>query len=146
MRRNLLPSLGYQRPRCRMGRFDMLIEGVKVQDKVASKCNEGYASGLYKHNGFGKKSIPYSIDDDFDALWIHIPCDWKFFYLFTKQDLLHHGLISNTIQRGKTCIHLHLPGTKTTIVNAWANEFFYRYDDPDIVQNVKAILASTTSK
>jgi hypothetical protein len=142
LRRTMLPRLTFAPPRVQHTPVDILLNGKRIQDKLASATNH-YASDCWKANMFRDMRsigiVPYR-DTDFDFLWIHIDKDT--FYLIDAKSLARHHILSSTFSKGRTGIVVYPFGCASD-ADLWTDAFKLSYKDPGIEDRVRNILAQS---
>ena len=93
LRRKMLPGLTFAPPRVQHTPVDILLNGRRIQDKLASATNH-FSSDCWKASMFretrSKGNVPYC-STDFDFLWIHI--DQAVFYIIPAAILSNRGIL-----------------------------------------------------
>jgi len=118
--------LPFTKPEKNQQVYDFTINGVKIQEKVASKRNNrnAYCCGLYKNGGkllSNKTSISYEKGDN-DFYWIHIP-DYEYFLILPEKILIERGYINKYNSKRHS---LSIPGVISK--EHWLSQYIYSYD------------------
>ena len=141
-RRTMLPGLISTPPRVQHTPVDILLDGKRIQDKLASAMTKKGATGWtctmfrdIKSRGI----LPYC-DTDFDFLWIHI--NNNIFYLIPACALVHRGILSSSSGKGRTSIVVY-PFGCVKDADLWANAFKLSYSDAGIEDKIRSILTQS---
>jgi hypothetical protein len=147
------PELSYARPLPHLT-YDIIINGIKVQDKQARKI-KGRGKSKYVHAAYElkiQKSIghingtvrrgPY-VDGDFEALWISLPDQTDFFFI-PASELMERGFLAvDEKQKGNAYLSCYLPEYKPKrtgrVTNLWTTKY-YILDDDQALAKIKDIL------
>ena len=141
-RRTMLPGLIPTPPRVQHTPVDILLDGKRIQDKLASAMTKKGATGWtctmfrdIKSRGI----LPYC-DTDFDFLWIHINND--IFYLIPACALVHRGILSSSSGKGITSIVVY-PFGCVKDADLWTDAFKLSYKNAGIEDKIRSILAQS---
>ena len=141
-RRVLLPGLTFAPPRVQHTPVDILLNGKRVQDKLAhamiQKGSTGWTCSLFRDTR-SKGNMPYR-DTDFDFLWIHIDTDR--FYLIPACALARRGILSSSFSKGRTGIVVYPFGCARD-ADLWTDDFKLSYRDPRIEDKIRSILTQS---
>ena len=152
-RQSHFPYLRYEYPRVQASAVDIIINGVRVQDKHGhQREQERYVVPLSRKSGRngerkGNNFSPYC-EDDFDCLWVHLNQNRRFFFLIPAQILKENGLLKSKETKGKTCVVCFLkeyvrPARELKRWGeAWTKDYCFDYEDSDVENKVMAVLAS----
>ena len=106
---------------------DFIVNGFKVQEKLAQKNHQMYNCQLHKSKGRNIK-IPYEKGDN-DFYWIHLD-DWKLFYIIPEQVLIDHGHITENDKIGNKNMSIYPKKyNKLPKQNAWIEEYVFEYEN-----------------
>jgi hypothetical protein len=140
LRKKMLPGLTFAPPRVQHTPVDILLNGRRIQDKLASAANH-FSSDSWRANMFRDMrsigNVPYC-STDVDFLWIHI--DRDIFYLIDAKSLASHHILSSTFSKGRTGIVVYPFGCAND-ADLWTDAFKLSYKDPEIEERVRSILA-----
>lgn len=105
---------------------DFKVNGLKVQEKIATKDHNQYIVCLHKSRGKNKK-VPYDKGDN-DVYWFHLD-DWRLFYVIPESVLIEKGHITDGDKVGNAYISIY-PKLYNDVPkkNAWI-EGINCYDD-----------------
>jgi hypothetical protein len=109
---------------------DFMINGFKIQEKIAKKDHQQYNLDIHKSRGTNIK-ISYEKSDN-DFYWIHLE-DWRLFYVIPEQVLIDNNIITDGDNIGTT--HLGLYPKLYNVVpkkNQWSEEYVFDYQNLDI--------------
>ena len=143
----ILNGLDYKFPKCQGTTVDVLINGIRVQDKHAAQLDDrsGFPVRLSKKAGRNgvKLDQAYS-SEDFDALFIFLP-DQKHFTLIPSHILTHYSVFKSTHCNGKSSIVCYLSDYKFKGIGRppsfhWTSQFCFNWTDPDIEEKVSSLL------
>lgn len=141
-RRAMLPGLTFAPPRVQHTPVDILLNGNRIQDKLAhamfQKGSTGWTCSLSR-DVRSKGNIPY-YDTDFDFLWIHI--DKAVFYLIPACALVRHGILSTSLSKGRTSIVVY-PFGCVKDADLWTDAFKLSYTDAGIENRVASLLSGS---
>ena len=122
-REEKLPYLSFEYPERDGLPYDFSVDGVKVQEKVATLGkNEGYSVFLKR-----KSTGPY-MKGDADLYWINIP-DRKWFYLVPDAAMIQYKCVSDG---GNDCVGnmtFYPERGSTGAKHQWTNKYKFSYDD-----------------
>lgn len=140
-RQKQFPSLHFSRPMQQHSVVDLLINSIRVQDKVAQKAVRGSYFDVCTSKNAGKvngKHItqPYQVGD-WDALFIFM-LDRQSFFFIPADELDMHGVLRSDKSPGKKGMLVYGTGY-TGIGNNWTSDF--RYDLEDAKMSEKFLLA-----
>lgn len=149
-RKEKFPNFNYQIPRIQGSTIDTIINGINVQDKVASKrkdCDHSYKINLKKNNGrnMGNKNLcPYETGD-FDCIFVFLNDTYKYIFIIPIKDLiLHEFVTSNNIIGKKGLILYTLDFIKKTKrlknSNIWTQKFCINIENDDAEEKIRNIL------
>ena len=141
-RRTMLSGLTFAPPRVQNTPVDILLNGKRIQDKVASAMTRSGSSGwrcTMFRDSRSKGNMPYC-ETDFDFLWLHI--DRAVFYLIPAATLAHCGILSSSFSKGRTSIVVYPFGCSKD-ADLWTDAFKFSYSDAGIEDRVKSILAQS---
>lgn len=144
-----LPSFHYDTPKAQGTTVDVLINGVRVQDKSAFETESVYGLSLILKKNNGRKkgkytSAPYAIGD-FDAVFAFPTVTRRYFFLIPAEALISHNVLSNGINKGKTRIRCYLPNysyTKGPKPDLWTQNFCFDLEDQNMHHKVALQLES----
>ena len=139
-RRTLLTGLMFAPPRVQHTPVDIMLNGKRIQDKLASVATRTGSNGwrcTLSRKSRTRGVAPYR-DKDFDFLWIHI--DRTLFYLIPASVLASHGILSSLSSKGATSIYLYPFGCAKD-ADLWTDAFKLSYKDPGIEDKIRSILA-----
>ena len=141
-RKTMLSGLIFTPPRVQHTPVDILLDGKRIQDKLASAMTKKGATGWtctmfrdIKSRGI----LPYC-DTDFDFLWIHINND--IFYLIPACALAHRGILSSSSGKGRTGIVVY-PFGCVKDADLWTDAFKLSYKNAGIEDKIRSILAQS---
>jgi hypothetical protein len=136
LREGSIPQLRFIQPLYEGMVYDFIVEGKRVQEKVAQTHRNAFSCLFHKHAG-RNKSQNY-IKGDNDYYWINLP-DEKHFYVIPEYEMLKHDLISYSPRLGKKgmCLYPFETGKK----HSWTNSYLFNYTNPD-VSKLKQLLAT----
>lgn len=109
---------------------DFIVNGLKVQEKLAFKHHNQYIVRLHKAYGKTNK-IPYNKGDN-DIYWFHLN-DWRLFIIIPESILITHGHITDGDNIGNEYISIY-PKLYNTVSkkNEWIEEYIFDYENIDI--------------
>jgi hypothetical protein len=136
---NFMSFLNFEKPKYDQCFYDILINGFKVQEKVASKrfnTKNTYNCAIFRSSTTNNYQT-YKLGQN-KFYWIHIP-DTEIYYIFLENDLCDHRYIESEIIKCKTnrpqlCISLNS--------KSWYNEYKYSYDNIDIEKMKRLFMKS----
>jgi hypothetical protein len=122
IREQALSFLTFEYPEREGTVYDFVVNGIKVQEKVATTI---------KKNGFmvlinRQRSGPYK-KGDCDMYWINIP-DSSWFYLINERTMIDNGCVSDGTNKCILNLILYPNGCNLQAKNKWANEYLFSYD------------------
>ena len=125
----------FEYPETESSVYDFIVNGKRVQEKIAFLKKKHYEVNFKKCNGISNAKIPYHEEDN-DVYWFHIGNTSKFYVVPTKL-LVKLKYISNNEQVGKKTITLNLRYTYEEaklkkLVSAELNNYIFDYDNIDI--------------
>lgn len=130
-REEKLPSIKFQYPEMRQCVYDFMVNGYKVQEKLAHLPKDKKSFTVTFHKNFkGKRNQPYHKDDN-DFYWVNIPNKIDF-YLFPAKVLFDHNILSGDVSIGKK--NLCLAESKE-----WLKEHKYSYNSDGINKTIQRI-------
>lgn len=153
-RLTVLPDFDYKYPRVQGTAVDVLMDGIKIQDKPAH--TKVYQKGLHVTLGrssgrIGRKRasiIPYSAGD-FDALFVFPPDKTRFFFLIPAQALLARGYLTSSTSKGKVGVWCYLSNVETGKYgrkpDLWTQQYCFDLQDTDVHAKVATLLESCKS-
>lgn len=107
---------------------DFVVNGFKVQEKLAYKDHGQYNLNLHKSKA--SKKVPYDKGDN-DFYWIHLN-DWRLFYVIPEAILIEQGYINGGSKNAKTHIGIYPKlYNENPKDNTWMEEFVFDYHDID---------------
>ena len=154
LRRSLLfPDHQYKMPEVQNTPVDILIDTVRIQDKVARSYGQGHTASLRKNAGrvCGKRtSMPYTIED-FDALCLFTP-DLRYLFLIPAAVLAARGILRSSQACGIGSITCYVPGEyrpiRRSIADTWTSEYAIKMEEGAqslFRSRLQAIAASITA-
>lgn len=139
-RKTKLPGLRFAPPRVQNTPVDILLNGARIQDKLASNLSrvgsDGWRCTMFRDTR-SRGNVPYC-DTDFDFLWIHI--DRDIFYFIDAKSLARHHILSSTFSQGRTGIAVYPFGCAND-ADLWTDAFKFSYKDNRIEARIQCILA-----
>ena len=139
-RKTKLPGLRFAPPRVQNTPVDILLNGARIQDKLASNMSrigsDGWRCTMFRDTR-SRGNVPYC-DTDFDFLWIHT--DRDIFYLIDAKSLARHHILSSTFSQGRTGIAVYPFGCAND-ADLWTDAFKFSYKDDRIEARIQCILA-----
>ena len=139
-RRSMLPGLTFAPPRVQHTPVDILLNGMRIQDKLGSAMTRKGFTGWrcsMSRDTRSKGIVPYW-DTDFDFLWLHI--DRVVFYLIPAVALAHKGILSSSSREGRTSIMVYPFGCAKD-ADLWTDAFKFSYSHPGIEYKIRSILS-----
>ena len=135
LRRNILfPDHQYTMPEVQNTPVDILIDTVRIQDKVARFHGQGHTATLKKNAGrvCGKRtSMPYTIED-FDALCLFTP-DHRYLFLIPAAILAARGILRSSQTCGIGSITCYVPGEyrplRKITADTWTSEYAIKMEE-----------------
>ncbi len=149
-RQKLLPNLKFNLPRIQGSAVDVIVDGIRVQDKGGYKSRSPYYFyvKLCKSGGLsnGKVSeVPYC-KGDFDLLWIHIKTAKRYMFLIPEAVLVKQRILAHKGCTGKQDLLCHLPAYQPGKVgrpaDPWSKEYCIDTECPFFEMKIKAVLDS----
>ena len=157
IREKSFPALQYEYPRVQASTVDIIINGIRIQDKHGvQRENERYIVPLKKRNGRNGRGklqnlAPYT-DNDFDCLWVHLAKNRRFFFVIPARILAENGILQTKASKGKGQIVCFLRGFERRFNGnmerfgiPWTRDYCFDYEDPGVASKVVAILESCKS-
>ena len=95
----------FERPDRLNSTVDVIIDGIRVQDKVCTDVKGRIPVSLNKSHG--KANQPYHVGD-FDALFVFLPCR-TFFFFIPATELEKRGYLASSCTKGMQTIHVYTP-------------------------------------
>jgi len=134
IRETKLNTIPFQDPEVNQSHHDFLINGIKIQEKVAfiRKNADYFISGISKTRQ--QKTVPYDKGDN-EFYWFHLQGKNEgTFYVIPENKMIEKEFINCTEQKikGKTSISF---GKN----NKWLNDFKFYYDEENINEIISNI-------
>ena len=136
-REKIFFDICYDRPPAQHSTVDIIMNGVRMQDKVCISDNGRVPVSLFKNYNLGKHQ-PYH-ENDFDALFVFLKCR-KYFFLIPSYELTQRGYMSKANQLGKQTLHVYTPQyvyRKGVRPDLWSQHYCY---DTSVENNLKECL------
>lgn len=148
-RENKLPYLQIEYPAEDGTVYDLIINGKKVQDKVAGRPNRRnhFSVHLGKSNGYidGKQQFQSYQKGDNHFYWIWI--DKEYFYLFPENILLRKGYVTHSKDKRYNLVlyPYYKEEELQNIITGWANQYLYHIDkcSPTMFQQLGLLIKMT---
>lgn len=125
VRENTFPFLKFQYPEQEKLCYDFTVNGLKIQEKVATCIRK---RGKLVENSLVvnlmSSSKTYKLGDN-DLYWIHTP-NKELFYLIPEQELYEHGFLD--ISSTDRMLRLYPGKEKEDIKHKWVVNYCFRYD------------------
>lgn len=134
LREMYMSYLSFEYPEEESLPYDFIVNGYKVQEKVATKTktrcagdNIGYVVNIARSFGrkHDRKKIAY-LKGDNAYYWINVP-DTTLFFLFPEAALLHHGRLSIDGTRIKTSSMAIYTYDRPNSTHNWIRQYMYDY-------------------
>ena len=114
----------FAKPHRQHSTVDTIINGVRVQDKVAIDVNGRIPVSIHKRLGKGKQ--PYHVGD-FDALFVFTPGRENFFFIPAKE-LEDRGYLASPSCKGKQTLHIYTSRySSTKRKENWPDQWSLKY-------------------
>jgi hypothetical protein len=142
LREQYLPQMSFQYPEREGLTHDFIVDGKRVQEKVATKRKQrknSYMAHISRSKTLG--DCLYKVGDA-DYYWIIIP-DTTLFYLIPEAILLEKQIISQDVDVIKNNHRLYfnpLNKSSRTLTHGWLNEYIHDYRDLTQVVSIDSIL------
>lgn len=118
----------FVKPKIEQSYFDFIINGKKIQEKVATKRNDredSYIACIYRGGNYVNRR-QYIVGMN-DYYWIHIP-NTHIFYILPEIELYNNGFIQKPLEKINTKFFLNL---KVNIKKYWYYKYQYNYKNLD---------------
>lgn len=143
----MLPDIQYKDPEIEGTTVDIIMNGVRVQDKHGyQKDSRAIVVKMRKNGGYNKNNkrgdVPYNVGD-FEVLFaFHRNTH---FFVIPAYELNDRGYLKNGSTKGKVSIFCYLPNFKQSCkpANTWTQKYCLDVKDPDLHDKVVKILEST---
>lgn len=129
---------------------DIIIEGVRIQDKTLSCRKDSQARQVVLSKSAGRKKNgskcqPYEVGD-FDAVWI-FDKKQEYFGIIPSKILQCHGYLKTTECKGKMTLMCYDFSYDKNIsrskkIDLWTQNYFYKYNDVNCISKVKVLLTN----
>lgn len=143
----VLPDFIYETPRVQGTTVDVLMNGVRIQDKTGKVAidHNGFPVSLRKNGKRqNSKKIPYAFED-FDALFVFLPEQTRYFFVIPSHALMEHGVLSDGSVKGKTAIVCYLSDYKFGGIgrppDTWTQKFCFDLQDQEVQAKVANLLS-----
>lgn len=143
-RREMFPMLDYVEVDVENTTVDMIINGLRVQDKTAN-IKKRLEINLKKAGGRKNKKVTYQPyeQDDFDLLWIFPNNSRRYMFLIPMEVLVNKGLIRTPTQKGQTFLHcVDKSNESSTSKYAWTRDYCFDTE----AKNIQQLVAEFISK
>lgn len=138
LRRQMMPNLHIQDPNFEGDTADKIIEGRRIQDKLARPHHCGLKITIAKSFGAHGKQQPYA-KGDFDAVYAHLP-DMKRFYIIPAFELEKRKYLHCGDCAGKQQFDVYPDGAQRA--DTWANKYLLEYSRTDVQEKFREVLRS----
>ena len=148
LRNQWLPEIEFQSDSTVPSPVSVVVEGVRVNDKVARDCVNGKLV-ICRINLSRRRGSPYE-EGDFDALWVYHP-DMVHFWLIPAHVLVERGFLATPQQPGKKGLLLYdqsyvKPARRNgRAADLWSQKYLYSSQDPrlpaKVLEALKAVKA-----
>ena len=150
-RHKILPDFIYDYPRIQGTTVDVIINGVRIQDKIAFQRKQqntvAFTISISKNGGRqgrnGKpKRAPYDVGD-FDALFVFL--NEQFFFLIPSKELETRGYLKSPTKDGKcgmTCYPIDYKPYEfgARYADVWTQQYCFDTSDKDVALKVQKLL------
>ena len=147
LRETVLPDIQYEDPEIEGTTVDILMNGVRVQDKHGyQKDLQAIIVKLRKNGGYNKNhkrgQVPYNVGD-FELLFAFHKN--THFFVIPAYELNDRGYLKNEKTSGKLSVMCYIPGFQKNgkPANTWTEKYCLDVKDPDLHDKVVKILEST---
>lgn len=149
-RLTVLPNFTYETPKVQGTTVDVIINGVRVQDKSAHAATDhkGFPVSMTKNSGrdgkkSGTKTSPYAVGD-FEAMFVFPPDKTRYFFLIPATALQEQKVLSYKGCKGKTAIVCYFPDYRFAGLgrppNLWTQKHCYDLQDPAVHSKIASLL------
>jgi hypothetical protein len=132
-RREKFPLLNYVYPTVENTKTDVIINGLRIQDKTAN-ANKNLQTNLNKSAGRINKKMtfrPYEADD-FDVLFTFPNDNRKYMFIIPMYVLIEKGLIKTDTQKGQTWMSCVIKDKKSDSNYKWTQYYCFDTEKDDI--------------
>ena len=147
-RQKLLPHLRFETPRVQGTAVDVVINGIRVQDKggCKSRSPDYFHVKICKSGGLrsGKLTeVPYC-KGDFDLLWVHVNAAKRYMFLIPEAVLIKQQILAHEGCTGKKDLMCHLPtyqaGKIGRPADPWSKEYCIDTESPNFESKIRSVL------
>lgn len=141
-RQEKIPGLQFTYPLQEALPYDFIVDGYKVQEKVATICIKPRSNVKWYGINLNKRCGVFYHKGESDYYWINIP-DTNLFYLLPEDELIkrHYILLEHDGARNATMVYVNPFNNDIKARSKWMNAYLYEYDKCKDVKSFSELLA-----